>query len=148
MSMADRIAVLQHGRVEQLDAPVELYEHPRSLFVARFIGTNNLFLGVVSAGGVQVDTIGWLPASETTLAPGDAAYLGIRPEHLDVVDDGAMLGGEVIDTQFYGGLSSLAVAVAGRREPVVVTQQGVTRVTRGTTVGLAWDPARAVVLPA
>jgi len=148
MSMADRIAVLQHGRVEQLDAPVELYEHPRSLFVARFIGTNNLFAGVVTAGGVQVEPIGWMPAGPTHLATGAAAYLGIRPEHIEVVDEGAMLGGEVIDTQFYGGLSSLAVAVTGRAEPVIVTQQGVTRVSRGTAVGLAWDPPRAVVLPA
>ena len=59
-----------------------------------------------------------------------------------------MLRGTVIDTQLYGGVSSLAVEVPGRTDPVIITQQGVTRVARGTPVGLAWDPDRAVVLPA
>ncbi len=149
MSMADRIAVLQHGRVEQLAPPVELYERPRSLFVARFIGSNNLFQGTVDPAGVAVTDVGLLPASDTgSMAPGTTAWLGIRPEHVMVVESAATLVGVVMDTQFYGGLSSLAVEVAGRSDPVIVTQQGVTRVGRGTQVGLAWDPDRAVVLPA
>jgi spermidine/putrescine transport system ATP-binding protein/putrescine transport system ATP-binding protein len=63
-----------------------------------------------------------------------------------VAADGAVLHGEVLDTQFYGGVSTLAVGVSGYDHPVMVTQQGATRVERGTQVGLTWDPARAVVL--
>jgi spermidine/putrescine ABC transporter ATP-binding subunit len=151
MSMADRIAVMRHGHLEQLDGPVDLYERPGSLFVARFIGSNDLFEGVVAEGGVVVDGVGLLPAAAVSLATGASAWLGIRPEHVRVVEPGApgvVLEGTVADTQFQGGLSTLAVDVPGLEAPVLATQQGVARVTRGTPVALTWDPAKAVVLPA
>lgn len=150
MSMADRIAVMRLGRLEQLDGPVDLYERPRSLFVARFIGSNDLFEGVAAEGGVDVPGVGRLPATDVPVAPGASAWLGIRPEHVRVVEpeaSGAVLGGLVADSQFQGGLSTLAIDVAGLPGPVLVTQQGVARVARGTSVGLTWDPARSVVLP-
>jgi spermidine/putrescine ABC transporter ATP-binding subunit len=147
MSMADRIAVMQLGEVEQVDAPVELYERPRSLFVARFIGSNDIFAGRATASGVDVPGLGELPAAHPGAEAGSAAWLAIRPEHVQVVapDDG-VLRGEVIDTQFFGGVSTLAVGVPGYEHPVLVTQQGATRTARSTTVGLTWDPDRAVVL--
>ncbi len=151
MSMADRIAVMRLGRLEQLDGPVDLYERPGSLFVARFIGTNDLFEGVATEAGVEVPGVGRLPAASVTLAPGAPAWLAVRPEHVRVVepgDPGRLLRGLVEDTQFQGGQSTFAVDVDGLGSPVLVTQQGVARVARGTPVGLAWDPARAVVLPA
>jgi spermidine/putrescine transport system ATP-binding protein/putrescine transport system ATP-binding protein len=147
MSMADRIAVMQLGRVEQVDAPVELYEHPRSLFVARFIGNNDIFRGHAAEGGVEVPGVGLLPAWPHQVATGEAAYLAIRPEHVRIVPpEEGVLRGEVIDTQFYGGVSTVAVGVRGYEHPVRVTQQGATRVERLTEVGLGWDPERAVVL--
>jgi spermidine/putrescine transport system ATP-binding protein/putrescine transport system ATP-binding protein len=147
MSMADRIAVMQLGEVEQVDAPVALYERPRSLFVARFIGNNDIFEGRATERGVDVPGCGELPAAHPGCEPGTRAWLAVRPEHVRVVPaQSAMLRGEVIDTQFYGGVSTLAVGVPGYDQPVTVTQPGATRVERGTTVGLAWDPDRAVVL--
>lgn len=147
--MADRIAVMRLGRLEQLDGPVDLYERPGSLFVARFIGSNDLFEGVAAEGGIDVPGVGRLPAAEVAVAPGQPAWLGIRPEHVRVVEPGSpgtVLAGMVADTQFQGGLSTLAIDVAGLAGPVLVTQQGVARMARGTPVGLTWDPARAVVL--
>ncbi|HCC61811.1 MAG TPA: spermidine/putrescine ABC transporter ATP-binding protein [Pseudomonas sp.] len=147
MSMADRIAVMQLGEVEQIDAPVELYERPKSLFVARFIGNNDIFKGRATAAGVDVPGIGELPASQPGVEAGTEAYLAVRPEHVQVVPAAnAVLHGEVIDTQFYGGVSTVAVGVRGYDHPVMVTQQGATRVERQTEVGLTWDPQRAVVL--
>jgi spermidine/putrescine transport system ATP-binding protein/putrescine transport system ATP-binding protein len=151
MSMADRIAVMRLGRVEQLDGPVDLYERPASLFVARFIGSNDLFQGTMTEGGVEVPGVGLLPATSTSLAPGAPAWLGIRPEHVRILEPGdpaAVLTGVVEDTEFQGGQSIVVVDAAGLGAPVLVTQQGVARVSRGAAVGLAWDPARAVVLPA
>ena len=151
MSMADRIAVMRHGRLEQLDGPVDLYERPASLFVARFIGSNDLFEGVVADGGIVVEGVGLLPAASVSLTAGTPAWLGIRPEHVRVLEPGdpsAVLAGVVEDTQFQGGLSNIAVEVAGLAMPVLATQQGVARVTRGTPVALTWDPAKAVVLRA
>lgn len=147
MSMADRIAVMQLGEVEQVDAPVELYEHPGSLFVARFIGSNDIFKGRATAAGIDVPGIGELPAAHTPVEPGAEAYLAIRPEHVRVVAaDEAVLQGEVIDTQFFGGVSTLAIGIMGYDEAVTVTQQGATPVERLTHVGLSWDPERAVIL--
>lgn len=147
MSLADRIAVLQHGRVQQVDAPVVLYERPRTLFVATFIGSNNVFPGMVTAdGGVAVHGLGVLPARSGGVPPGASASLAIRPEHITLDEMAPTLRGTVADTQFYGGQSTLAVDVPGWGRPVVVTQQGATRIGRGTPVGLRWDPAWAVVL--
>jgi spermidine/putrescine transport system ATP-binding protein/putrescine transport system ATP-binding protein len=147
MSLADRIAVLQAGRVEQLDVPVELYERPRTLFVARFIGSNNVFPGVAAPGGIRADGLGFLPAATVPAAPGTPVHLAIRPEHITLApDDAAGLRGVVAETQFYGGLSTLSVDLPGWATPVVVTQQGATRIARGTPVTIRWDPAWAVVL--
>ncbi|MGR3932302.1 hypothetical protein [Streptomyces sp. BRA346] len=63
MSLADRIAVLDAGRVQQVDTPVELYQHPRSRFVAGFVGANNVFSGrLMPSGGLDVPGVGVLPA--------------------------------------------------------------------------------------
>ncbi|WP_084464695.1 polyamine ABC transporter ATP-binding protein [Microtetraspora fusca] len=78
MSLADRIAVMQGGKVEQVDAPIELYDRPRTPFVAGFIGANNIFSGKVTEGGVHVDGIGLLPAPKGV--DGDTALLAVRPE--------------------------------------------------------------------
>ena len=91
MTMADRIAVLQRGQVEQIGTPLELYRQPRNLFVAGFIGSPrmNLIPTVVSAtgpGGVTVTLPGGgtitIPVSAERLASGQALTLGMRPEHL------------------------------------------------------------------
>jgi len=140
---------MQLGEVEQIDAPIELYERPKSLFVARFIGNNDIFEGRATADGVEVPGIGELPAAHPGIEPGSEAWLAIRPEHVRVVEaESAVLRGEVIDTQFFGGVSTLAVRVVGYEHPVMVTEQGATRVERTTSVGLTWDPERAVVLGA
>jgi spermidine/putrescine transport system ATP-binding protein/putrescine transport system ATP-binding protein len=147
MSMADRIAVMQLGEVKQVDAPVELYDRPRSLFVARFIGNNDIFKGRATEQGVDVPGIGELPAARHGVDPGAEAYLAVRPEDVQVVSPAeAVLEGEVIDTRFFGGVSTLAVDVSGYDHPVMVTQQGATRLERGIRVGLTWDAERAVVL--
>ena len=76
MSMADRIAVIDEGQVQQVAPPVELYERPANLFVSDFIGTSNRFTGIATPQGVAVAGLGLLPAHTATLArctrtPGD-----------------------------------------------------------------------------
>ncbi|WP_084517955.1 polyamine ABC transporter ATP-binding protein [Microtetraspora niveoalba] len=84
MSLADRIAVLQGGKVEQVDAPVELYEQPRTPFVAGFIGANNLFSGKVAENGLDVPGLGVLPAPKGV--DGDSALLVVRPEKIRLAE--------------------------------------------------------------
>ncbi|GGZ47595.1 polyamine-transporting ATPase [Streptomyces inusitatus] len=93
MSLADTVAVMNGGRVEQLGAPAELYENPRTTFVANFLGTSNLIgADVVSAGGGEVVVTASgvrlrLPAGRCATAPGADGRLlvGIRPEKMSLV---------------------------------------------------------------
>jgi len=91
--MADRIAVLNGGQVEQIGAPLELYRQPRNLFVAGFIGSPRMNLmkvpvQAVSAEGVTVLLPGAVPILVPVMAEGVAAgqtlTLGLRPEHLGI----------------------------------------------------------------
>jgi ABC-type Fe3+/spermidine/putrescine transport system ATPase subunit len=110
--LSDRIAVMRAGRVLQIGTPVELYEQPASLFVADFIGTNNLIPGTVTAqtGGVaSVETAAGAMQGVTadTFAPGTPAVLTIRPEHL-TLNGGAGAG------DIGGTAGGDAVTIAGR----------------------------------
>jgi spermidine/putrescine transport system ATP-binding protein/putrescine transport system ATP-binding protein len=146
MSMADRVAVLNAGSLEQLDTPVGLYSAPRTRFVADFIGSSNLFDGSAVAGGVQVPGLQVLRATHE-LAPGTAATLVVRPEDVSVVPAGeGDLEGVVIDTYFLGGSSTVSVAVAGRVQPIGCTVHATSAARRGDTVGLRIDHARSVVV--
>jgi putative spermidine/putrescine transport system ATP-binding protein len=88
MSVADRIAVMKHGRVEQFDTPVRVYDRPATLFVSGFIGTTNLLPGraLESADGgtfVALDAGARLAvASDRAFAPGEPVVLSARPEQL------------------------------------------------------------------
>jgi spermidine/putrescine transport system ATP-binding protein/putrescine transport system ATP-binding protein len=146
MSMADRIAVLDAGRVRQVDAPVDLYERPRTRFVGQFIGSSNVFGGKVTADGLHVEDVGVLPLTEDAVASGEQAHLLVRPEHMGFVGDGGLLSGTVVDTHFYGGITTTAVQVAGLDGPVLVTEQGAASAVRGSRVELSWDQRRAVLL--
>ena len=147
MSMADRIAVMSEGRVQQIDTPVDLYQRPRTMFVADFIGSSNTFAGSRVDDGVDVPGLGVLPGQAPRTVPPGAATLIVRPEDAALVGpDGALLGGTVMDIQFYGGSSTIAVRVEGHESPFIVTCQGTTDVERGAPVHVAWDPRKAVVL--
>lgn len=147
MSMADRIAVMSRGRVEQLDTPVDLYQRPRTAFVADFIGSSNAFTGRRTATGVQVAGLGDLPGHAPWPLTTDETTLVVRPEDILLTDEsGFLLTGSVLDIQFYGGSSTLAIGVAGHEAPVLVTCQGPAPASRGEIVRLVWSPQRAVVL--
>ncbi|MEU4829246.1 ABC transporter ATP-binding protein [Streptosporangium sp. NPDC023615] len=145
MSLADRIAVFDTGRVEQVDAPVELYERPRTPFVAGFVGANNLFAGRACSVGLAADGLGVLPGV-STMPDGTPALLAVRPERLRLGAEG-VLRGEVVDVSFYGGVSHVSVLVAGRPAPVLVAVQGATRVRAGSPVALGWADADGVLVP-
>ena len=75
------------------------------------------------------------------------ATLVVRPEDIELGEPaGSLLTGIVIDIQFYGGSSTIAVAVDGHPTPIIVTCQGTTAVQRGAQVHLTWSPAKAVIL--
>src|SRR5271169_6884728 len=100
MTMADKIVVMHDGLVEQIGAPLELYDRPANLFVAGFIGSPamNFFKGRVGANGSAAfetaDGIKLPLAAKPAGADGRPAVYGIRPEHFAIADDGAL--GEVV----------------------------------------------------
>src|SRR5262245_1556466 len=119
MTMADRIAVMNEGRIEQLGRPLELYDRPANLFVAQFIGSPamNVFDGVVQ--GSQVDALGahW-PAQASAGRQGQAVKYGIRPEHIDLASSG--IPAEVVVVEPMGAETELVVRI-GETSLTVVT---------------------------
>ncbi|OBQ61295.1 ABC transporter ATP-binding protein [Mesorhizobium erdmanii] len=90
MTMADKIVVMRDGRIEQVGAPLELFDRPANLFVAGFIGSPsmNLLKGIVRKGGVDVaGTLFPIPAN-SAVEEGRAVVYGVRPEHLEIHPDG------------------------------------------------------------
>jgi putative spermidine/putrescine transport system ATP-binding protein len=102
LSMADRVAVLSQGRVEQYDTPTEIYDRPASLFVNTFVGTANRLEGIVvaaRAGAVEVRldagaTIG-ARAPGSKLSAGARCVVCVRPEHLEVGEGADGLAAQV-----------------------------------------------------
>src|SRR5437667_2882317 len=97
MTMADRIAVMNEGRIEQLGAPLELYDRPANLFVAQFIGSPamNVFDGTLKNGAVEALGASW-PAPQNRGSDGQAVKYGIRPEHLQLGREGVPAEGGVV----------------------------------------------------
>ena len=147
MSMADRIAVMSDGRVQQVDTPVDLYRQPANLFVADFIGSSNVFAGRTSPHGIETDDHGLLPGRRLEGVTDGPAHLVVRPEHTSLVrpDDG-LLRGKVVEQQFLGGVSTVVVDVPGRSTPVLATQMGLPPVERDGDIGVHWREGDAVVV--
>ncbi|OKL42329.1 ABC transporter ATP-binding protein [Pseudovibrio exalbescens] len=143
MTLADRIVVLNAGRVEQVGSPLELYHRPQNAFVAGFIGSpkmNFIKSSVVSLQerGVEVA----LPGGGTVIASvaadgvatGDQVKVGIRPEHLSVSAEGPMTGVvEVIESL---GESHFLYVRDANGTLVTVQGKGDTRLKNGDTIAL------------
>ncbi|WP_082461818.1 ABC transporter ATP-binding protein [Agromyces sp. Leaf222] len=145
MSMADRIAVLRDGRLEQLATPQELYANPASRFVASFIGTANLLDGTATATGVDVPGVGVVEATHAKPV-GAPVTAVVRPEDLELTDAAtAGMRGTVIDTYFLGGASTISVEVPGLAAPLLATVHGASRLARGDSVGVRFGRTSVVV---
>ncbi len=146
MTMADRIVVLNDGRVEQFGTPMELYHHPETRFVAGFIGQPNMnFLpGTVAgsdAGSVAVDLDGGprmvLPVQSAGVVEGDRVELGIRPEDLSLGEGMTMNVGV---TEKLGGVT-LAYGTVGNGTRFCASLEGGAPAHEGQPLSLAVDPA-------
>ncbi len=161
MTMADTVAVMNAGVIEQMGSPAELYENPRSTFVANFLGQSNLIEGAVqsrSGDTVTVDMHGIpisVPAARTH-TDGDKGWIGIRPEKVLIGEEGEALdapgntvpGGVVTDVSFVGVSTQYLVRMPWNQELQVFQQNtGRTRLIRtGQKVELSWRPEYAFLL--
>jgi spermidine/putrescine ABC transporter ATP-binding subunit len=128
LSLSDRVAVMESGKILQVAEPRALYERPNCRAVADFIGEINFFHATVreiAGGGATVNAglLGIITLPRTNLAPGikvdDHILLAIRPEHVGFSSEG--LAGEIAAATFLGERSHFHVRVAGRSEPVFVS---------------------------
>jgi len=115
MTMADKIVVMQGGRIEQVGAPLDLYDRPANTFVAGFIGSPsmNLAPGVVKGGAVELDGGARLPLPVgLEVAEGREVTYGVRPEHLTIGDEG--ISGTVAVVEPTGSETHVVLRAAGR----------------------------------
>jgi spermidine/putrescine ABC transporter ATP-binding subunit len=153
MSMADRIAVMHEGRVQQIADPVTLYTRPVNVFVADFIGSGTLIPGqatTTSAGTTFTAAIAGNPVLPSINPNGvtGPATLMLRPEHVRISPstDSAALAGTVVETHFYGGSSSTAVQIPGLEAPLLTRQPGAPAHHVGEAVALHWNADDAIML--
>ena len=142
MTMADKIAVLRLGELEQFGAPLELFNRPANLFVAGFLGSPrmNFVEAVVEAGAavrLSTGTVLALPEDTFDTAQGQEVTLGIRPQHLQPRDDGPMTMNVGSVEQL--GQESYLYGALPDGTPITVHSPGQTPVQAGETVPLAAD---------
>ena len=143
MSMADKIAIMNQGVVEQLGAPQDIYERPVSVFVADFMGSPSMnFIGFeagLERGATSVTVSGaslGLPAVRDAV-PRKALLYGVRPEHVSLVPESAFRA-EVLGTEYLG--TSQIVTLSTREGNLLRAKVDVnTPAQRGDHVGLAFD---------
>jgi spermidine/putrescine transport system ATP-binding protein len=130
MSMSDRIAVMNEGRLEQIGPPEEIYREPASEFVAEFIGDTNLLDGQVvdRDGGAAVEVGGRAGFSVPANGKRGSVTVSIRPEDFQIhrvdTDVDAEFAGEVIERYFQGDRTNYVVDADGDLEPIQVVVQG------------------------
>jgi spermidine/putrescine transport system ATP-binding protein len=166
MTMSDRIAVMRHGRIEQLGAPEELYERPRTDFVAGFLGVSNLLDAEVTSRGDRFSELriadGTVLRAPTSALDGDTKVrLGVRPEKLRVlaIDDDAdtaagetnAIEGTVLDASYIGVSTQYIVETKDGHKLTVYAQNIETSgagevLADGQRVRLTWKPQHTFVI--
>jgi multiple sugar transport system ATP-binding protein len=156
MTLADRIAVLSAGKVEQVGAPLELYHHPCNQFVAGFIGSPQMnFLPAVAVDGSAGHlTVSLADGSRircdidgSSVSAGQSLTLGVRPEHLRLAPGGLgapadnTIPAEVTFVESLGGTTVAYCTLPGQSEPATVELDGMVRVRGGQALRLQVDAA-------
>ena len=151
--MADTIAVMNEGKIEQLGSPAELYDNPKTTFVANFLGQSNLIRGqIIGNDGdnnvVEVHGQKVAVPKARTFSDSNGVLIGIRPEKIDIdlenepADGNVLRGGKVVDVSFVGVSTQYQVEMPWGQELMVFEQNdGTTPMLElGDQVRLQWMP--------
>ncbi|MBD8664166.1 sn-glycerol-3-phosphate ABC transporter ATP-binding protein UgpC [Rhizobium sp. CFBP 8752] len=148
MTLADRIVVLSAGRIEQVGPPLELYERPKNLFVARFIGSpamNIMPVTVKETGAVTTVSLVdgksvIVPIATETGANGKSASFGVRPEDLTIATgEDYLFEGKVSIVEALGEVTLLYIEGLSAKEPIIAKLPGIIDVKRGDTMRFSAD---------
>ena len=156
LGLASRVAVMNRGRLVQIGTPAEIYERPRSRFVADFVGAVNLFDGALVAGsnnpilrvaGIEEP----VPLPEPVrLPPGASAAIAVRPEKMRLSPtrpDGFALAAAITSVGYQGGQSTVHLTTtSGRVLRAHLPSETALGLTRGSSVWASWSPLDAVVI--
>jgi putative spermidine/putrescine transport system ATP-binding protein len=147
LAVSDRVGVMSHGRLEQLDTPAAVYQRPATPFVAEFIGVTNSFTGTVADAAVLLPDGARLPAAAVSALPAGAPVrVLVRPGDLRPTADGGVLRGTLLPPSFLGPVTRLSVRLAaGEVVRVDVPSATAGRWPAGGEVGLDVDPAAAML---
>jgi putative spermidine/putrescine transport system ATP-binding protein len=135
LSMSNRVAVFNHGRIEQVDHPRNLYTQPKTSFVADFVGTSNIISGNL--------------AQQIT---GNKQPFSIRPEHIDIYTKQTKVmkvAGQVADIQYHGATSKIEASVGGQLLSMVLsnTEYEEAQLPKiGQKLTLCWQQSHMVML--
>ena len=145
MTMADSIAIMNAGRVEQLGPPEDLYERPSTAFVAGFLGVSNLLKGVASSDDTVRTQAGDVRVASGLPAAGSEVAIGVRPEKLRLGGDGVnRLSGTIAERAYIGIATQYIVDTEAGRISVFVQSSG--DAVEGDAVTVSWDPENTFVI--
>ena len=153
MTMADTIAVMNEGQIEQMGSPADLYDNPETAFVANFLGQSNLIKGTISGNdgdSIIADLYGQkisLPKKRSH-AVDNSIYAGIRPEKFRIslldtpVSGNVLSGGRIEDVSYIGVSTQYQVAMPWGQELIVFEQNddGVAPFNKSDAVNISWNP--------
>ncbi len=153
LTMSDRVAVFDDGRIQQLAPPDELYESPDNSFVAQFIGENNTLAGTVKEISddiclVELDDGGLIDAKPVNVSqPGERTTISIRPERVEVDitklgENAHTLDAEVLEFIYMGDVFRTRLRVAGRDDFIIKTRNSADqrRLKPGEKIKIGWLP--------
>tara|TARA_R110002049_G_scaffold10127_3_gene50413 strand:- start:121943 stop:123046 length:1104 start_codon:yes stop_codon:yes gene_type:complete len=153
LTMSDRVAVFENGRIQQLAPPDKLYEEPENSFVAQFIGENNTLEGTIKeikngVALVQLDDGGLIDAKPINVSkPGERTRVSIRPERVEInkerLQEGAhTLKAEVLEFIYMGDIFRTRLRVGGKDDFVIKTRNAPdqVRLVPGQQIEIGWLP--------
>jgi putative spermidine/putrescine transport system ATP-binding protein len=156
LSISDRVAVMNAGRLLQVASPATIYREPADAFVARFIGAAAVLPGIAEHGAVRVAHMSLPARAATAHAAGNAVELFIRPEHVRLemmnghIPPGAV-GAEIRETTFFGSLTRVKMALLDMPEGSGIwadlPSEHADGFTPGSRVLARWDEGAPRVLP-
>jgi putative spermidine/putrescine transport system ATP-binding protein len=159
LKMSDRIAIFNHGKIEQIGTPLDLYDHPKTKFVAEFLGDSNVFRGKVTASQENQLTISsqkgqqLLAYSDNRYSKDDEVCIMVRPEKLTIKqeknEDEVAMEAQIVESIFVGDKYNYKLkSTAG--DNIIVKKQitfiGEQNLQVGDRVYVTWKPENAIVV--
>lgn len=157
LNMSDRIAVMRDGKFEQIGTPQEVYDYPKTSYVARFVGSANIIYGTAYDVNEHTvvfkneDGIGFVARNRANIAYGQKVTVAVRSEHIRLTpaaSDSNAEGfvGVVKEKSFAGGLLQIIVALADGKE-LVASRHGIdSTLVPGDKVIVTWAPENAILV--